>query len=123
VLGRGDYNRSNFLWDGHTLRHVDLEDSGLHDLEGELALLVEHVTSRPTPDGVWDGFRDRFEMGRQERARHLAARRMEALDWLLALLPGGAASHRNAEVTLERQSERVVDLLNRFDTSNTGCWA
>jgi aminoglycoside phosphotransferase (APT) family kinase protein len=45
VLGHGDPNLANFLWDGSQLRLVDFEDSGPGDRAFELALLTEHLSA------------------------------------------------------------------------------
>jgi aminoglycoside phosphotransferase (APT) family kinase protein len=44
VLGQGDANLANFLWDGTKVRIVDFEDSGPSDRAFELADLVEHLS-------------------------------------------------------------------------------
>jgi Ser/Thr protein kinase RdoA (MazF antagonist) len=111
VLGRQDYNRANFLRRGRGLGHIDFEDCGPLSRAVELAQLREHLTSRATPQGLWQDFVADFGMRARERALHLAARRWVALFWLLSLLPGGTASGRNPASTLERQSEHVLALL------------
>jgi len=50
VFGRGDPNIRNCLWNGHTLRLIDLEYAGWSDRAYELADLIEHPESRTTPD-------------------------------------------------------------------------
>jgi len=45
VLGQGDGNLANFLWDGGQVRIVDFEDSGPSDRAFELAVLVEHLSA------------------------------------------------------------------------------
>src|SRR6202044_1029552 len=45
VLGQGDANLANFLWDGERVRIVDFEDSGTSDRAFELAVLVEHIST------------------------------------------------------------------------------
>jgi Ser/Thr protein kinase RdoA (MazF antagonist) len=45
VLGQGDANLANFLWDGERVRLVDFEDSGPSDRAFELAILVEHISA------------------------------------------------------------------------------
>jgi aminoglycoside phosphotransferase (APT) family kinase protein len=45
VLGHGDPNLANFLWDGREMHLVDFEDSGPSDRSFELAILVEHVSA------------------------------------------------------------------------------
>src|SRR4051794_32299866 len=47
VLGQGDSNLANFLWDGTEVRIVDFEDSGPSDRAFELADLVEHISAWP----------------------------------------------------------------------------
>jgi Ser/Thr protein kinase RdoA (MazF antagonist) len=44
VLGQGDGNIANFLWDGERCRLVDFEDCGLSDQAFEIADLVEHLS-------------------------------------------------------------------------------
>jgi thiamine kinase-like enzyme len=111
VFGRGDCNLSNFLWDGTRMRHVDFEDSGRSDVAVDLAELVEHIATRATPESTWSGFVGSFGLSEHGRERHLAARRLFALCWLVLLLPGGPASARNPAGTLEAQAERVIALL------------
>jgi thiamine kinase-like enzyme len=45
VLGQGDANLANFLWDGTQIRIVDFEDSGPSNRTFELAVLVEHLSA------------------------------------------------------------------------------
>lgn len=45
VLGHGDPNLANFLWDGGQIRLVDFEDSGPSDRPFELAILTEHISA------------------------------------------------------------------------------
>lgn len=111
VFGRGDYNRSNFLRQGGRLLHLDFEDARRQERAFELAELVEHIKSRPTPDATWEDFAGAFDMKAAERARYLAARRLLATFWLLQLLPGTPGSRRNPTGTVERQSERLLALL------------
>jgi Phosphotransferase enzyme family len=111
VMGRGDPNLANFLWDGERLFHVDFEDSGARDVATELADLVEHLNARATPDRRWHDLVDRFDLDPAARARHLAARRVLAADWMARLLPGGPAERRNPPGTLERQATRLMELL------------
>ncbi|MEU4390752.1 aminoglycoside phosphotransferase family protein [Kribbella sp. NPDC023855] len=107
VIGHGDPNLSNYLWDGSRVRIVDFEDSGVSDLSFELANLVEHLAGRETD---WSGFAGRFPV---DQRRLLTARRLWAMFWLTLLRPGGPAEHRNPPGSGERQGERVLGLLRR----------
>jgi hypothetical protein len=111
VFGQGDANLANFLWDGQRVRLVDFEDSGPSDRAFELANLVEHLSA--WSDSGLDGeeFLRAFDLSAAERSRLADCRRLAALDWLLFLRPGGAASLRNPPGTLRRQAERLLALL------------
>ncbi|MGW0232041.1 phosphotransferase family protein [Actinopolymorpha singaporensis] len=105
VLGHGDPNLANYLWDGKRVRIVDFEDAGRSDVSYELASLVEHLSAQGTD---WDGFWTRFDV---DRERFLQSRRLAAALWLYTLLPGGPSVRRNPPGTPERQAERVLWLL------------
>jgi len=111
VIGHGDPNLANYLWDGQRVRIVDFEDAGRSDLAFELANLVEHIASRDTE---WTGFLEGFQV---EPARLRAARCLWAAFWLTLLRPGEVAAHRNPAGTAELQAERVLGLL---EASRTG---
>jgi hypothetical protein len=106
VIGHGDPNLANYLWDGHQVRIIDFEDAGRSDLALELANLVEHIASRATD---WTTFLERFPVD-PDRLR--SARRLHAIFWLTLLRPGGPAAHRNPPETGELQAERVLELLS-----------
>jgi hypothetical protein len=112
VFGHGDPNPANYLWDGRRVYLVDFEDSGASDRAFELAVLAEHLS-------VWrDGFvavpalLQRFDLGPAEQLRLAYFRRLWALFWLVLLLPGGPADQRNPKGTLQRQSRRLLALLD-----------
>ncbi|WBQ05243.1 phosphotransferase family protein [Kribbella sp. CA-293567] len=107
VIGHGDPNLSNYLWDGARVRIVDFEDAGVSDLAVELANLVEHIAGRGTD---WSGFADRFTV---DQRRLLSARRLWACFWLTLLRPGEPAESRNSPGTGLLQSQRVLRLLAR----------
>jgi len=111
VLGQGDSNLANFLWDGRRVRLVDFEDSGPSDRAFELAILVEHLSAWSDAGLDSGGFVSSFELTAAEQARLLQFRRLAALFWLLLLRPGGRASRRNPPGTLRRQAERLLALL------------
>jgi Ser/Thr protein kinase RdoA (MazF antagonist) len=91
VLGQGDANLANFLWDGERVRMVDFEDSGVSDRAFELAVLVEHVSA--WRDGGLDAeqFLGGFDLSLTERGYLADWRRVAALYWLLRLRRRGDA--------------------------------
>jgi hypothetical protein len=111
VLGQGDANLANFLWDGERVRIVDFEDSGTSDRAFELAVLVEHISAWLGAGLRGDQFTQAFDLTRAERARLAGCRRLAALYWLLLLRPGSAASQRNPAGTLRLQAERLLALF------------
>lgn len=106
VIGHGDPNLANYLWDGGRVRIIDFEDAGRSDLAVELANLVEHLASRGTE---WGSFLERYPVD-AERLR--TARRLFAAFWLTLVRPGGPAAHRNPPGTGELQAERLLGLLS-----------
>jgi aminoglycoside phosphotransferase len=111
VLGQGDSNLANFLWDGQRVRLVDFEDSGLSDRAFELALLVEHISAWSDTRLDADAFLALFDLTAAEHARLLHYRRLAALFWLILLRPGTRASRHNPPGTLSRQASRLLALL------------
>ncbi len=105
VLGHGDPNLANYLWDGRRIRIVDLEDARISDPATELANLVEHLSARSV-DGA--EFSRRFDV---DPVRFLAARRVWAMFWLRLLLPGGSSERRNPPGTCDAQARRLLSLL------------
>lgn len=112
VLGQGDGNLANFLWDGTQVRMVDFEDCGPSDRAFELAILVEHISAWSDARLGADTFLGRFGLASPERARLCELRRLAALFWLILLLPGGPAGQRNPPGTLQRQANRLLALLS-----------
>lgn len=113
VLGQGDCNLANFLWDGTQVRLVDFEDSGPSDRAFELAVLVEHISAWSAAGLSADAFLARFDLTPAERVRVREYRRLAALFWLMMLLPGGPAEHRNPPGTVHSQAARLLLLLDR----------
>jgi hypothetical protein len=105
IVGHGDPNLSNYLWDGSRVRIVDFEDAGCSDLAVELANLVEHLAARDTD---WVEFVSRFPV---DPARFAAARCIWATFWLTLLRPGEPAAARNPAGAAEKQAERLITLL------------
>ena len=102
VFGVGDPNLANWLWDGVTLRRIDLEYAGWCDLASELADLVEGPWARALPDAAWPLFVARF--GELDQERFAAARRLMAHFWLALF------DVRNSS-QLEQQFARVQRLM------------
>jgi aminoglycoside phosphotransferase (APT) family kinase protein len=107
IVGHGDPNLANYLYDGHRVRIVDFEDAGRSDLAFELANLVEHLASRATD---WTGFVERFAV---DPSRFHAARCLYAAFWLTLVAPGGPSVSRNPPGTAELQAQRVMGLIRR----------
>jgi hypothetical protein len=106
VLGQGDANLANFLWDGELVRIVDFEDSGVSDRAFELAVLVEHVSAWRDAGLDADRFIAGFRLSATERSHLADWRRLLALYWLLRL-------RRRADAgTAAGQAERLRSLLS-----------
>jgi hypothetical protein len=108
VFGRGDPNLRNCLWDGHTLRLIDLEYAGWSDRAHELADLIEHPESRATPDTTWQNFIDRFDLPNPEHQRLHASRRLLALFWTSRMWPN---PHEPASPRFTAQIQRTATLI------------
>ena len=89
----------------------DFEDCGVSDPAYEVADLLEHLSVR------LPGLLDPADVVRRlgwegERADRLAGfRRMFSVFWLLMLLPGGRAHHRNPPGTLADQAAWTRGIL------------
>jgi hypothetical protein len=112
VLGQGDANLANFLWDGTQIRIVDFEDSGPSDRAFELAVLVEHISAWSDAGLSADVLLALFDLTAAEQVKVREYRRLSALFWLMMLLPGSPAHRRNPPGTLERQAARLLLLLD-----------
>jgi Ser/Thr protein kinase RdoA (MazF antagonist) len=105
VLGQGDANLANFLWDGELIRIVDFEDSGISDRAFELAVLVEHLSAWRDAGLDADRFLAGFDLTATEGAHLGEWRRLLALYWLLRL-------RRRADAAgVRAQAERLLSLL------------
>ncbi len=113
VLGQGDSNLANFLWDGTEVRIVDFEDSGPSDRAFELADLVEHISAWPDASLPADVVLGSFGLTAAKQVRVREYRRLCALFWLVMLLPGRPGHDRNPAGTLERQAARLLLPLGR----------
>jgi aminoglycoside phosphotransferase (APT) family kinase protein len=105
VLGHGDADLANFLWDGELVRIVDFEGAGISDRAFELAMLVEHVSAWQDGGLDADRFIDGFDLSLPERTRLADWRRLAALSWLLRLRSRGDPG------VLAGQAHRLLALL------------
>jgi aminoglycoside phosphotransferase len=111
VFGLADGNLANYLWDGERVRLVDFEDSGVSDRGFELADTLEHPSSfldnRVDPEALIEA----LDLDSLQRQRVDDFRRLFACFWLVKLLPGGSAHHRNPAGSLERCARHTTALL------------
>jgi len=105
VLGHGEADLANFLWDGELVRIVDFDGAGISDRAFELAMLVEHVSAWRDGGLDADRFVDDFDLSPAERTRLADLRRLAALSWLLRL------RSRADPGVLKGQAERLLALL------------
>jgi Ser/Thr protein kinase RdoA (MazF antagonist) len=111
VLGQGDPNLANFLWDGTDIRIVDFEDSGASSRAFELAILVEHVSTWSEGGLDSDAFLAMFDLTTAELATLRAFRRLAALFWLLKLQSRSDTGPPDRDDALKSQAERLLTLL------------
>jgi len=116
VLGLADGNLANVLFDGTTCRLVDFEDSGLSDPAYEVADLVEHVSVRLARALDAEALVQEVGLTDAQVVRYAEFRALFAVHWLLMLLPGGPAHHRNPPGSLADQVAHVLHLLPTHDT-------
>jgi Phosphotransferase enzyme family len=113
-----DGNLANYLWDGASVRVVDMENAGRLDRAFDLADFVEHISPRLQAGIRAEELLDRFDLRADERARVRAYRPAFAVFWLLRLLPGGSSARRNPPGTLESQAAHLLGLLELPDLMN-----
>jgi thiamine kinase-like enzyme len=102
VIGTGDGNLSNFLWDGTAVRLVDFEHARRSERAVDLAEVAEHLSARGVLDA--DEWLRRFDLAPGEARRLQQIRALCSTYWLLCLLPGGGAASRNPAEALGRAS-------------------
>ncbi|MFI6296648.1 phosphotransferase family protein [Nonomuraea sp. NPDC050790] len=112
VLGLADGNHANYLWDEHdrVVRLIDWEDSGRSDKAFEIAEVLEHISRL---DGALNTNQviAALDLSGRERQRVEGFRRLLAFGWFLMLGPDGPFNGRNPPGTLERQTQRVLHLM------------
>jgi aminoglycoside phosphotransferase (APT) family kinase protein len=111
ALGISDRKPANLLWDGHTCRLVDFEDSGLSDPAYELADSLEHIAGRLAGFLDPEALVDAVGLSPGERERVRAYRPLWASFWLAMLLPGNGGFRRNPPGTTEAQAGHLLALL------------
>jgi Ser/Thr protein kinase RdoA (MazF antagonist) len=111
VLGQGDPNLANFLWDDNRICLVDFEDCGPSDRCFELAILTEHLSAWSDAGLDADDFLALFGLTSAEETRVRDYRRLAALFWLIMLRPGSSSNRRNPPGTLHREAQRLLGLL------------
>ncbi|WUH99549.1 aminoglycoside phosphotransferase family protein [Spirillospora sp. NBC_00431] len=112
VLGSGDGNLANYLWDGTRVRLVDFEYSGRSDRAYELAEVAEHISVWEQSTTGLEPVLDRVELTPDEAVRLRDCRRLLALFWLLRVLSRRDHRHgRSAAAALPGQATRLLELL------------
>jgi hypothetical protein len=111
VFALADGNLANVLWDADGCGLVDFEDSGASDRAYEIADLVEHVESWLTGALDADALLGRLDLDAETLHRMRTARRLFALHWLIMLLPGNPGHDRNPPGSVDRQAQRLLELL------------
>lgn len=105
VLGHGDPQFGNLLYDGERIRLVDFEDGGAGDLCFELANFAEHLGAREA------GLDRMAGLIQHDVDRYRLFRRLLAIFWLTRLLPDPAGIRPPRSTELRDQALRVIDLF------------
>ncbi|MFC4912537.1 phosphotransferase family protein [Actinomadura gamaensis] len=94
VLGTGDGNVANYLWDGGEVRLVDFEYAGRSDRAYELAEVVEHISAWWHGGTGLDRVVDAADLSGAEARRLVECRRLLASFWFFRVVDHtkGAAS-------------------------------
>lgn len=105
VLGQGDPQPGNLLYDGTSIRLVDFEDAGASDVSFELANFAEHLGTRGT------GLARVADLIHHNRTRYRQCRRLLASFWLFRMLPDPTGVRGKRTVTLHDQASRLISLF------------
>ena len=106
ILGQGDPQPGNLLYDGTAIRLVDFEDAGASDACFELANFAEHLGTRGT--GL-DRVADLID---HDQSRYHQCRRLLASFWLFRLIPDHNGNRRTRAVSPSAKATRLVDLFH-----------
>lgn len=106
ILGQGDPQPGNMLYDGISIRLVDFEDAGPSDVCWELANFVEHLGTRDT------GLDRLADLVDHDDQRYRRCRALIASFWLFALLPDPTGSRPPRSAELHRQALRLSGLFD-----------
>jgi len=110
VLGHGDPNLANYLWDGTGVRIVDFEDCGPSHRAFELALLVEHISAWSDTGLEAAGLLGLFDLTAAEVAVLRQLRWLAAAYWLLKLNSRHQARPAIPDL-VNLQAQRLLGLL------------
>jgi thiamine kinase-like enzyme len=96
VVGRGDPNLANCLWNGSNMAFVDFEYGGRANRVVEMANLLEHPQSLATDEGSWADFLGMWGFDDAERRALHCARIVMGFYWTSRFTdrPAERAVHR-----------------------------
>lgn len=106
ILGQGDPQPGNMLYDGKAIRLIDFEDTGTSDVCFELANFAEHLGTRDT------GLDRLADLVDHDHRRYHLYRRLIASFWLFRLLPDPTGTRPPRTAELHDQAVRLIDLLD-----------
>lgn len=112
LFSRGDPNVSNYLWSSDQLFLVDWEDSGLGDPVFEVADMAEHASTRELGEPMFEELAEASGLTAAAGPRLVASRRLLACFWLAILERRRKRRAPEFQLSLEQQSQRVLDLLS-----------
>lgn len=105
ILGQGDPQPGNMLFDGIALRLVDFEDAGASDVCFELANFTEHLGTRDT------GLERLADLIDHDDQRYRRCRALIASYWLFGLLPDPTGARASRQAELHQQALRLLNLF------------
>lgn len=106
ILGQGDPQPGNMLFDGLLIRLVDFEDAGASDVCFELANFAEHLGTRAA------GLDRLADLVDHDQRRYRSCRRLIASFWLFRLLPDPTGARPPRPEELHQQAQRLIALLS-----------